>query len=129
MKQTDYKLLISNLDKVILECETVTKGFDSQKSVLKWTVEEFLNRCAKAKELQSKTDQILHSDVYHIIGMGNLSVAQHAIFISKIKQLGDSRSKIKVLACQGGTTLPGVPEVSEYKCSLLNNKKLVKSVK
>ena len=126
MNKKDYELLIKNLDKVISECQDIDTKFSSSEAVLKWTIKEYQNNCNKARELQSKTDIILKTDCYHIIGMGNLSVSQSTRFIKKIKTLGELRSKIKVLASVQDVMVPNIPKSSEYKCSLLNDKKLVR---
>ena len=125
MNAKDYELLMKNLDKVILECQDINVKFSSSEAILKWTVKEYQNNCNKARELQSKTDIILKTDCYHIIGMGNLSVSQSTKFIKRIKILGELRSKIKVLASVQDVMIPNVPKTAEYKCSLLNNKKLI----
>lgn len=125
MNKKDYDLLIKNLDKVIVECQDIDAKFSSSEAVLKWTIKELQNNCNKARELQSKTDSILKNDCYHIIGMCNLSVSQSAKFVKKIKTLGELRSKIKVLASVQDINIPNVPKSAEYKCSLLNDKKLV----
>lgn len=126
MNKKDYDLLIKNLDKVILECQDIDTKFSSPEAVLKWTIKEFQNNCSKARELQSKTDVILKTDCYHIIGMGNLSVSQSTKFVKRIKILGELRSKIKVLASVQDIVVPNVPKLAEYKCSLLNDKKLIR---
>jgi len=126
MNKKDYELIIKNLDKVIEECKIINDKFSSPEAVLKWTVKEYQNNCNKARELQSKTDVILKTDCYHIIGMGNLTISQSAMFIKRIKILGELRSKIKVLASVQDVMIPNVPSSAEYKCSLLDNKKLVR---
>lgn len=125
MNKKDYELIIKNLDKVIEECKAINDKFSSSEAVLKWTIKEYQNNCNKARELQSKTDVILKTDCYHIIGMGNLTISQSAMFIKRIKILGELRSKIKVLASVQDVMIPNVPKIAEYKCSLLNDKKLV----
>lgn len=125
MDKKDYELLIKNLNKVISDCEDINEKFSGPEAVLKWTVKEYQDNYLKARELQSKTDMILKTDLYHIIGMGNLSASQTTTLLKKIKLLGQMRSKIKVLASIQDVVIPSAPSVSEYKCSLLNNKKLV----
>lgn len=125
MNKKDYDLLIKNLDQVIADCYDIDTKFSSSEAVSRWTVKELQNNCKKARELQSRTDAILKTECYHIIGMGNLSVSQSTKFVKKIKTLGELRSKIKVLASIQDVNIPDVPKSAEYKCSLLNDKKLV----
>lgn len=51
-------------------------------------IDEIKKYIEDSKNLQSKIDQILHNELYHIIGMGNLSSNQLATFCKHIKRLG-----------------------------------------
>jgi len=127
MNVKEFDTLMTNLNKVVKECNDIIKDFKSKESVLKWTVSEYQQKCERARKMQSETDHILHSDLYHIIGMGNLSVSQNAKFLKQVKVLGEARTKIKLLACQD-IDIPEIPKTSEYKCTLLN-KKMISEIK
>lgn len=83
-------------------------------------------KITKARDLQSKTDSFLHNDLYHIIGMGNLSASQAAALNKLVKGITEHRTVIKTLAAL--PTLPnGVANTSSYKATTfglkLENKK------
>jgi hypothetical protein len=84
----------------------------------------------KARDLQSKTDQFLKQDLYHIIGMGNLSASQSAALNKLVKDITAYRTVVKSLAAL--PTLPnGVANTSSYKATTfglkLENKNFVKN--
>lgn len=85
------------------------------------TVGQVAELSERAKELQSKTDQFLKQDLYHVIGMGNLSASQMAITTKLVKDITEHRSLMKTLAA-----LPVLPKKlstsSEYKSKVLNVK-------
>lgn len=126
MNKQDYETIIKNLDNIIKECEEIDEKFGSSDDVLNWTIKEYQDNCLKARDLQSRTDVILKTDCYHIIGMGNLTISQSSKFVKKIKTLGELRTKIKILASVEDFKVPSTPKSSTYKCSLLNDKKLVR---
>lgn len=81
------------------------------------TVAQVNDLASSARILQSKTDQFLKQDLYHIIGMGNLSAVQSAVLNKLVKEVTTNRSIVKAVA-----TLPRVPSrmsntVSTYKAS------------
>ena len=129
MNKQDYETIIKNLDNVIKECESLAEKFQSRDSVLQWSVAEYQENCMKARELQSTTDQIFHGDLYHLIGMGNFTVGQATRFMAKIKVLTNTRSKLKNIAAFQEIKIPKVPTKAEYKCSVLCDKKLTKTLK
>ena len=68
----------------------------------------------KAKDLLSKTDLFLTAELYHIIGMGNLSASQTATLNKLVKDITVHRSVVKAVA--GLPTLPTkISSVSKYK--------------
>jgi hypothetical protein len=84
----------------------------------------------KARDLQSKTDQFLKQDLYHIIGMGNLSASQSAALNKLVKDITAYRTVVKSLAAL--PTLPnGIAKTSTYKATTfglkLKNKTFVKN--
>ena len=70
-----------------------------------------------ARTLQSETDQFLKQDLYHIIGMGELSAVQSAALNKLVKDITSPRSIIKAVAA-----LPKIPNkmsktIATYKVS------------
>lgn len=73
---------------------------------------------ARARDLVSKTDSFFTADLYHIIGMGNLSASQSAILNKLVKEITEHRTVAKTLAA-----LPDLPNkitnTSTYKSKTL----------
>jgi hypothetical protein len=121
MNKTDFnkittvvKTYISELNNIAMIC---TK--DNIITLEHLTVNQLTELSDKARDLQSKTDQFLKQDLYHVIGMGNLSGAQMAIVAKLVKDTTEHRSLMKTLA-----TLPTLPKKvvckSTYKSKTLN---------
>ena len=105
---------------------------NKQKSVIitveHLTIGQATDLSERARDLQSKTDQFLKQDLYHIIGMGNLSASQSAALNKLVKGITEHRTVIKTLA--GIPTLPNkVSNISTYKATAfglnLKNKNIV----
>lgn len=78
------------------------------------TVGQVKDLTEKARDLQSKTDTFLKDELYHIIGMGNLSASQAATLNKLVKDITMHRSVVKAVA--GLPTLPTkISSVSKYK--------------
>jgi len=127
MEKQRFETLMSNLLGLIKKCEDLVGDFRPD-AIRKWTVDEYIKKTAQGRDAMRQMDQIMSSEVYHIIGMGNLSMAQTAKFIQGIKKLGTYRSKIKTL---NNFTVIGIPKMAaeaEYKSSLTKDT-LIKEVK
>lgn len=82
------------------------------------TMGQVKNLSTTARSLQSKTDQFLKQDLYHIIGMGNLSASQSATLNKLVKEVTGYRTIIKMVAALALPTLPSkVDKVSTYKAT------------
>ena len=85
------------------------------------TIGQAADLSERARDLQSKTDQFLKQDLYHVIGMGNLSASQMATTTKLVKDITEHRTLMKTLAA-----LPTLPKKistsSEYKSKSLGVK-------
>ncbi len=82
------------------------------------TIGQVKDLSAKARSLQSKTDQFLKQDLYHIIGMGNLSASQSATLNKLVKEVTSHRSIVKTVAALALPTFPNkVDVVATYKAT------------
>ena len=107
MKKEEFEIIITNLDEIITRCEEIaTKA--SSKALRTFPLKEVEIITNNARELQKKQDKILNTELYHIIGMGELSPAQEMVFLKLIKKLGATRSYIKSLA---NYIIPPIPEI------------------
>ena len=119
MKTTEFETIKTVLTSYIKQATEVveTCTVDGQIEFTHLTVGQINNLAESARILQSKTDQFLKQDLYHIIGMGNLSAVQSAVLNKLVREVTNHRSIVKAVAA-----LPRVPSrmsktVSMYKAS------------
>lgn len=125
MNQQDFSLILKNLDTLIKKCVALKKEVGVTK-LQDMSVVDYNKIIDKASQLQSEQDKITSHELYHILGMGNLTVTQQATFISKIKEFLETRSIVKYVAGQPKVNVGTPKSKSEYVCAtLLPNKKLV----
>lgn len=119
MKTTEFEAIKTVLTNYIKQSVEVvdTCTVNGQIEFTHLTVGQVNELTENARILQSKTDQFLKQDLYHIIGMGNLSAVQSAVLNKLVREVTNHRSVVKAVA-----TLPRVPSrmsktVSIYKAS------------
>ena len=131
MKSSEFKGIKTILTKYINQSAELTETcvVDDHITLDHLTIGQVKDLTVKARELQSKTDQFLKQDLYHIIGMGNLSASQVATLNKLVKGITEHRTVIKALAVL--PTLPNtVSKTSTYKATTfglkLEHKNIVK---
>ena len=123
MKTADFKGIKTVLSKLINQSEELSSicVVNNQINFDHLTIGQAKDLTVKARDLQSKTDQFLKQDLYHIIGMGNLSASQTAELSKLVKGITEHRSVIKAVAAL--PTLPsGITNTSTYKTSIISLK-------
>lgn len=132
MKASEFKGIKTILTKYINQSAELAEAcvVDDQITLDHLTIGQAKELTVKARELQSKTDQFLKQDLYHIIGMGNLSASQSATLNKLVKDITAYRTVVKTVAAL--PTLPnGVANTSSYKATAfglkLKNKNFVKN--
>ena len=117
MKTPEFKGIKTILTKYINQSAELTEACirNGQVSLDHLTIGQAKEMTVKARYLQSKTDQFLKQDLYHIIGMGNLSASQAATLNKLVKGITDHRSVVKTLAAL--PTLPNMGKGSTYKAT------------
>lgn len=121
MDKKDFGIIVHNLDDLITQCKDVRTKFESI-SLKTVTVKDYNDILNSAASLQGKQDKVVHNDLYHLIGMGNLTVTQQSTLTKKIKELMETRSFIKFLASQTRLTIGKFTDSGTYQCSLLGKK-------
>lgn len=69
------------------------------------TISQLKEVLKEARELQSTTDKFLQTDLYHILGMGNLSATQTSELCKMVKDMTVYRSMLKAL-CSIAVSIP-----------------------
>lgn len=118
MERNQFNSIIENYTKVAEEGESFIELFNGDFNLNNLTIKDFKQLIEKARNLQRKTDQILSSELYHLIGMGNLTSTQTSKLCALVKRISASRSYFKPVAGYVLNKLPEVPDKSSYKCEV-----------
>lgn len=126
MKNSDYQVIVKNLTNQINQCESALIQYNlCSQDVSKMVIEQINSTISSCREAQGEMDKFVTSDLYHLIGMADLSAAQTAKIIKLTKTLLKYRSDIKFFASQNKIQVPQ-KKTSSYKLSsgikLLNEK-------
>lgn len=100
MKATEFETIKAVLTKYIEQSVEVVDvcTINGQIEFEHLTIGQANDLSDRARSLQSKTDQFLKQDLYHIIGMGNLSAVQSAVLNKLVREVTNHRSIIKAVA-------------------------------
>ncbi len=118
MRASEFNAITTVLNNFITQSTEVSNAcvVSGKVDLDRLTVGQVKDLSIKARSLQSKTDQFLKQDLYHIIGMGNLSASQSATLNKLVKEVTSHRSIIKTVAAL--PTLPNkVDVVATYKAT------------
>lgn len=118
MEKNTFEQIIKNYTKVADECEEFINMFGGNFDLEELKIKELKVLIEKARSLQGKTDSILHNELYHLIGMGNLTPVQTAQLCAIIKKISGARSYFKPVSTYVLNKLPMVPDKSDYKCNV-----------
>lgn len=116
MRTSEFKGIKTILNKYISQSTSIAEAcvVNDEITFDHLTIGQVKDLTEKARELQSKTDMFLKDELYHIIGMGNLSASQTATLNKLVKDITMHRSVVKAVA--GLPTLPTkISSVSKYK--------------
>ena len=100
MKASEFKGIKTILTKYITQSAEIAEAcvVDDQINLDHLTIGQAKELTTKARDLQSKTDSFLTNELYHIIGMGNLSASQSATLNKLVKGITEHRTVVKTLA-------------------------------
>lgn len=117
MKVELFTNIVHTLEGRIAECKQYLAGIDTTDDIRALTIaqgQELRNFCRKEEPMMTKLAQ---TDLYHIIGMGNLSPVQMMKFTYLVRDYLQYRSTVKTLAFHFDkiSALPGLPVSATYK--------------
>lgn len=117
MNKETFDKIQATLEGHIAACKFYLGSIETTDDLKKLTISEaqLLQRfCRQEEALQTK---IMQCDLYHIIGMGDLTPPQMMKFTYLIRDYGKYRSTIKALAMNFDkiSSLPGLPVSAVYK--------------
>lgn len=118
MKNSEYQIIINNLNDQVEQCETALAGYNMcLRDYSKMTMENLNTTILACRNACQEMDKFVKNDLYHIIGMGNLNAAQLAHITKLTKTLMKHRSDIKFFAGQNTITIPVRKANSTYNLS------------
>ena len=121
MQKEIFESLETNLNNLIKQCcDNVRRSSKDFDALPLSEIRVKINNC---KKLQSRLDRLLQYDLYHIIGMGDLTSIQMSKFIAKIKKLSRLRCIVKEVANFGEQSfmhLINIPQKCKYEVKNFN---------
>jgi len=106
-----YSDIVEKLQAVIDSCKSLVTELEAVNGdVTKWTLQKYSEMRKTAMVLQAKQDKILSTELYHIIGMTEMTVTQSTHFVKLTKELANCRVAVKKCA--------GLPELKIYPIDL-----------
>lgn len=130
MNDSDFNIITTNLQNKIDMCHKYLGKIKSTDDLLKLTLSDTIELkkfCISEKEKMTK---VLMVDLYHIIGMGNLTCSQTSKFISLIKEYASYRPDIKTLSkgLDSIEELPNIPTATKFRLLELGKVTLTRDV-
>ncbi len=117
MNKEVFTKIQSRLEARISKCELVLYGIETTEDLKKLTIERAQHLQRFCKEEESVMDKFVQSDLYHLIGMGQLTPPQMMKLTYLTRDWLKYRSTIKTIAMNFDkiSQLPGLPAHSSYK--------------
>lgn len=122
MKQQTFADLTERMNALLNECQKWYDRAGSGRDAMSLTIEAFNSAISEARALQSKCDKVVTTDLYHIIGMGNLSASQMSSFVKQIKKLNVYRHDLKWFSNSEKLSIRSYSNTSDYSASIMSDK-------
>lgn len=115
MKDNVFNRLISNVNKLIDRANAVCVHSTEELDTL--TLSEVKSKINTARSIYGEVDKLLGTELYHLIGMSDLTKDQMVKLISRIRILSNFRPYLKPLA-SSNINITKIPDDTEYKCTV-----------
>lgn len=117
MDKQQFKIMMAALDARKVACKNYLDGICTTEDISRLTLAkaaELKNFCIQEENVMTNIAMV---DLYHVIGMGNLTPPQMVTFTYSIKEYLEYRPTIKALAksLDSITSLPKIPVKTQYK--------------
>ena len=117
MIKSDFKLIMDSINERIDGCSTHLDRIHTTADIKKITIEEAIELkqfCVNEEPIMTKIAMV---DIYHIIGMGNLTPVQMSTFMYRIKDYLQYRPRIKAIVRNLDSifSLPTLPVATRFK--------------
>lgn len=124
MEKSLFKNILSIVNENIDECKKYLDKVKTTEDLKNLTINQLIELRNVCRKQQSRMDSVLRCELYHLIGMGQLTVIQQTQFLSLIKKWTTYRGDIKTITSNLTTidSLPSLPTESTYDCKVLKVK-------
>lgn len=95
MRIQTFNTIQNKLNKIIKDKEDFILNIKKKPKISTWTIEELQNSLKEARRIQSDCDKFLTADLYHILGMGKLTITQTNKILKLTRDLSKDRSVLK----------------------------------
>ena len=115
MKQETFEIIKTNLENRIKACKEHLDHIQTTEDLANISIKEFIELKSFAKKEQVDMTEIVMVDLYHVLGMGELTMPQRNIFLKLINDYTAYRSDIKALSVIDNIEkLPKLPSRSSF---------------
>ena len=122
MDKENFKIIQNNLEARVNKCKEKMDHILTTEDLTNITIKEFLELQSFCREEQIDMTEILMVDLYHVLGMGHLTVSQRNIFLSLIHKYASYRSDMKcICSMKEISDLPKLPSKSKFKLHKLGD--------
>lgn len=122
MKQETFDTIKTNLETRINACKAHLDHIQTTEDLANISIREFIELKSFAKKEQVDMTEIIMVDLYHVLGMGELTVSQRNVFLKLINEYMSYRSDIKMLSVVDNIEkLPKLPSRSSFKLHKLGD--------
>lgn len=119
MDKQQFETVVKNFNNVLSRCEAIKNKVQKSSDFDKLTIAELRGLIEEAKLCISWQTSIFQNEIYHILGMGDLTPAQEVVFLNLIKRLGKTRSIVHIISCYQLSKTPTIPKKADYNCKVL----------
>jgi len=122
MKQETFNIIKTNLENRIKACKEHLDHIQTTEDLSNISIKEFVELKSFAKKEQVDMTEIVMVDLYHILGMGELTMPQRNLFLKLMNEYTSYRSDIKALSVMDNIEkLPKLPSRSSFKLHKLGD--------
>ena len=124
MEKSLFKNILSIVNENIDECKKYLDKVKTTEDLKNLTINQLIELRTICRKQQSRMDSVLRCELYHLIGMGQLTIIQQTQLLSLIKKWTTYRGDIKTITSNLTTidSLPSLPTESTYDCKVLKVK-------
>ena len=123
MKKEEFEVIKTNLENRVELCRKYLDNVVSKEDLLNLSVKEILELRDFCRKESAEMTQICMVDLYHVIGMGNLTLVQQNTFLKLFREYTTYRSDLKCLSTHLSNIddIPDIPTKSKFKLLQLGN--------